>query len=123
MADRVFRRRNHYVPAFLLKKFSAVEREGFVSEYRLLVEDDRQPEWDLRPVSRLARTSDLYTIAEGREESDGMERWLDEEFESPAREAVDTAIADRPLTKAAVVETHSFVCCSICSHSRVFSPA
>jgi hypothetical protein len=99
VADKVFRRKNHYVPEFLLKKFSASRSEGFVSEYRLLVEDQRLPEWDLRPVSRLARSSDLYTIAEGSEESDRVERWLDEEFECPAREAVDAAIADRKLTK------------------------
>ena len=99
MADEVFRRKNHYVPEFLLRQFSTPAREGFVSEYRLLVEDHRLSEWDLRPVSRLARTSDLYTIVEGGEESDRVERWLDEEFESPAREAVDTAIANRVLTK------------------------
>jgi hypothetical protein len=99
VTDKVFRQKNHYVPEFLLRKFSSPQSEGFISEYRLLVEDQRVPEWDLRPVSRVARTSDLYTIAEGSDQSDGVERWLDEEFECPAREAVDTVIADRKLTK------------------------
>lgn len=99
MRDKTFRRRNHYVPEFLLKNFSAIPSGAHLWEYRLLVEDARVPEWDWRPASHLARTSDLYTIAESTDESDQMERWLDEEFESPAKDAVLDAIAGKRLNR------------------------
>lgn len=97
--DQTFRRKNHFVPEFLLKRFSAVDRNDFLWEYRLLVDDHRVPDWKLRAASRLARTSDLYTIAESRDESDHVERWLDQEFETPARGAVIAAIAGHRLEK------------------------
>ncbi len=99
MKDKTFRRRNHYVPEFLLKRFSTATSGGYLWEYRLLVEDRRVPEWEWRAASQLARASDLYTIAEETDESDRMERWLDEEFESPARNAVLAASAGERLNR------------------------
>lgn len=99
MRDKTFRRRNHYVPEFLLKRFSMAPDGVGLWEYRLLVEDARVPEWEWRTPSQLARISDLYTIAEATDELDRMERWLDEEFESPARDAVLAAAAGQRLTK------------------------
>ena len=99
MSDNTFRRKNHYVPELLLKNFSLNRKDARLWEYRLLVEDNNVPEWTLRPISSLAKTSDLYTIAESNDESDQIERWLDEEFESPAAEAVAAAVAGQRLEK------------------------
>lgn len=99
LAGLDFRHNNHYVPQMLLRQFSRPEEAGSIWEYRLLVPVSSYPDWEPRAPSSIAKTRDLYTIAEGADESDAMERWLDEEFEHPASSAVAATVGGQRLDK------------------------
>jgi len=91
------RRKNHYVPQFLLNNFSIPGDPTRLFEYRLLVEHSNIPEWEPRPIKTTACHKDLYTVADDIRESDALEIWLDEEFENPGAPSVQKVLADNAL--------------------------
>jgi hypothetical protein len=97
MSDREFRRKNHFVPETYLKRWAGPD--GRVSVYRLLVSHSNVPVWDRKFPSGLARHRHLYTRAAAEAESDAIERWLDEEFESPAAVVLAKATTDARLSR------------------------
>lgn len=90
------KRENHYVPASYLRRWS--DAEG-VPTYRLLVPHGNCPEWKRYAPKAIAKHRDLYLRVDESDEADEIERWLDEEFESPARDPIERAIQGRRLTK------------------------
>jgi hypothetical protein len=74
-------RRNHYVPQSYLRRWSA---DGLgIHAYRTLVPTEAYPSWELRSIDHVAVRRDLYTsVAEGID-SDRIERWLNQEVETP----------------------------------------
>lgn len=79
------RKDNHYVPKLYLKQWA---HEGHISTYRLLVPNENVPLWREQSLKGIAFHQHLYTYLAGQEETDEFERWLDNEFESPAEEAI-----------------------------------
>jgi hypothetical protein len=62
------------------------------------VSDSRIPHWKHATVKAIAYHSHLYTrIAAGRE-TDDVERWLDTEFEAPAKEPLEKVVSDARLS-------------------------
>ena len=82
-------RAHHSIPQGYLRAWRGVD--GLVDAYRLLVPDERYPVWQRRSLRTLTRYDDLYTSSFLGEDSDEVERWLNEEVEGPATE---------PLAKA-----------------------
>jgi hypothetical protein len=95
MPDSTFRHRNHFVPEFLLRNFAA--SDGKLWEYRFIVENAAVPVWTDRSPKVTARFPNLYTVAASDTESDRVERWLDEEFETPAQPAIRAALNGEQL--------------------------
>ena len=80
----------------LLKRWVNSENKVFV--YRTLVNHSNVPIWKDYSVSAIAYQKHLYTqIISGRE-SDELESWLDQEFESPANEALSKVTLERQLS-------------------------
>lgn len=87
---------NHYVPQSYLKRWAGLDGKIWTS--RLLVPDERMPLWKLASARGIAKHQNLYTrIAAGRD-TDEIERWLNEEFETPAQASIEKAIADERLS-------------------------
>jgi hypothetical protein len=91
-------RHDHYVPCLYLKRFAPDRQHLF--EYSVLVPDARMPEWRRRSIKGAAFRSHLYTRIVGGAESDEFERWLNQEFETPAEKALDKATSDKKLTRS-----------------------
>jgi len=89
-------RDNHFVPQLYLRNFSS--GSGEVREYRTLVSRSAVPLWKLVNVAGTAYEKNLYTRIVRGEETDDIERWLNSEFESPAKESFEKVLADRELT-------------------------
>ncbi|MGH8050552.1 MAG: DUF4238 domain-containing protein [Arenimonas sp.] len=89
-------RRNHYVPCMYLKQWAT---NGHISTYRTLVSDSRVPVWKQSSLQGIAYHEHLYTHVVAGEETDQIERWLDQEFESPATEAIHNANTGARLSK------------------------
>lgn len=75
-------RNNHSVPEAYLRGWSS---DGtHVLARRLLVPVSTYPEWERRRVGSLTAYQHLYTVVSQGQESDDLEQWLNNEFESPA---------------------------------------
>lgn len=91
-----FRADNHFVPATYLKRWS---HDGArVWMYRLLVSHENVPPWKERSIRGIGYHRHLYTRLVGGAESDEFERWLGEEIEAPAEEALEKVTAERRLS-------------------------
>lgn len=89
------RRDNHYVPKLYLKQWS---HDGFIPTYRLLVPNEKYPLWKEQSLKGIAFHQHLYTYLAGQEETDEFEKWLDQEFENPAQEAIERVVNERSLS-------------------------
>lgn len=90
-------RRNHYVSQSYLNRF-ACQEDGPLCVYRTLVSDDRVPLWKQSQPKGIAFHWNLFTRVMSEGETDEIEKWMCQEFESPAEEAIARAIENRPLT-------------------------
>jgi hypothetical protein len=93
-----FHRHNHYVPCVYLKQFAG--SDGRVATFQLLVDHERVPLWRRHSPRSIGRLAHLYTRFAAGRETDEIERWLDHDFESPAKEALRRATSDEPLRPA-----------------------
>lgn len=81
-----FHRKNHFIPQFYLKYWA---KNNLVLIHRNIVSNKNIPIWEKKTVKSIGFYSDLYTdIIEGTE-TDEVERWLDGEFENPAKSILD----------------------------------
>ena len=88
---------HHSVPRDYLRQWS---HDGLrVNSYRILVPDAGYPVWELRAIRSLSRYNELYTSVSSGDESDTFERWMNEEIETPAAEALDRATSDQSLSR------------------------
>lgn len=86
---------NHYVPQLYLKQWSI---NGKIPTYRLLVPHEKIPLWKDHSLRGIAFHQHLYTYVVGQEETDELERWLDQEFEAPAEEAFRRAVNNERMS-------------------------
>ena len=89
-------RKNHYVPAMYLKRFETPP--GHVLTYPILVGHQRVPLWTRRSIKGIGRRAHLYTRVVVGGQTDDLERWFNEEFETPAEEALRKATEGVRLT-------------------------
>lgn len=87
---------NHYVPQLYLKQWST---NGRIPTYRLLVPHENIPLWKEHSLRAIAFHQHLYTYLVNGEETDEFERWLGEEFEFPAEEAIKRAVNDERMSR------------------------
>lgn len=90
------RKNNHYVPQLYLKQWAT---NGKIPTYRLLVPNNEAPVWKDYSLRGIAFHQHLYTYLANQEETDEFERWLSQEFETPAEEAIRLAINDQRMSK------------------------
>jgi hypothetical protein len=91
-SGKEFRARNHYVPGLYLKRWG--NNGERVCTYRLLVAHENAAQWQTRTIKGLAYHRHLYTRVLAAGETDEIERWLDEKFESPAEAAISKVVSD-----------------------------
>ena len=88
---------NHFVSCGYFEPWQTVK--GAIWTYRILVAHQKVPLWRTFPKKSIAWRAHLYTqIVEGQE-SDEVERWLDREFESPAKESLYRATNNKRLSR------------------------
>lgn len=90
--------KNHFVPQSYLKRWENPSHKVYV--YKTLVSHTNVAIWKPYSASAIAFHKHLYTQVLNGEESDELENWFSEEFESPANEVIDKATNDRRLSKA-----------------------
>lgn len=89
-------RDNHFVPQLYLKNFVSTTNE--VYEYRTLVSHSSVPVWKPVHVAGTGYEKNLYTRIVQGEETDDIERWLNQEFETPAAEPLQRVLEDKELS-------------------------
>lgn len=86
LSDRDFHRDNHFVPRLYLKLWETSPKQ--VWTYPILVSHEKMPLWKERSTRGIAYHAHLYTRLVAGQESDEIERWLDQEYEAPAEEVI-----------------------------------
>jgi hypothetical protein len=94
--NRDFHRDNHFVPRVYLKFWESSPKH--VWRYPILVSHEKVPHWKEQSTRGLAYHAHLYTRLVAGEESDEIDRWLDQEYETPAEEAIKKATSNSRLT-------------------------
>lgn len=89
------RRESHYVPRAYMRRWSPDGSR--VWAYRTLVPRADYRQWELRSLQGIARRRDLYTSLRAGQESDRIERWLNEEVEIPGDGVLARLFAGHPL--------------------------
>jgi hypothetical protein len=92
-----FTRDNHYVPSLYLKHFAS--ESGHLHRYRMLVSKPTIREWKRVHVSGVGYHSHLYTRTLAHGDSDEIEKWLNQDFEEPAKRSICKAVNDERLEK------------------------
>lgn len=92
-----FRANNHYVPELYLKQWR--DSSNKICVYKTLVSHENERVWKKHSASAIAYQRHLYTQLISGKESDELERWLDRNYESPAKEAIEKATNDRKLSR------------------------
>ena len=54
--------------------------------------------WEEKSIRSVAYHSHLYTRKKLREETDEIEKWMNEEYETPAKEAIEKAVTNQKLS-------------------------
>ena len=96
MSQEAFRRNNHFVPRMHLARWATDGKRVWV--YQLLVSHDNVPLWDHKSISSTASVDYLYAQTMLGVLDDEMEKWLCDEFETPAKNAINKVINRQPLT-------------------------
>jgi hypothetical protein len=91
-----FRSKNHYVPQLYLKSW--VDDENKLCVYKILVSSENEHLWRKHSPASIAYYRNFYTQLLSGKESDEFERWLSENYESPAKHAIAKAINDKKLS-------------------------
>ncbi len=91
-----FAHHNHSIPRAYLRGWSTDGTRVWAR--RLLVPTATYPEWEQRPIRSLAAYDHLYTSVREGNESDDFERWINQEFESPAAEPLSRVREGLPLS-------------------------
>ena len=94
-ASNELRASNHYVPRVYLKQWAT---DGRIPTCSLLVPHKRVPLWKRHSLRGIAFHQHLYTQIIGGEESDELERWLDAEFEAPAKAPIERVVSEQALS-------------------------
>src|SRR5579859_2542832 len=89
---------NHYVPRMYLKNFTS--ESGEVFSYRLLVPHSDVRTWDRFSVAGTGYQKNLYTRIERGEETDDIEKWLNRDFENPAKEPLSKVLRGEELEES-----------------------
>lgn len=98
MADTTqFTKKNHYVPQFYLKQW--LSEGGSLWLYRILVSNDNVEIWKpLSSTKGIAYHTHLYTRILPHGQTDEIEKWLDTEYESPAKPIIQKVISESKMS-------------------------
>jgi hypothetical protein len=90
------RANNHYVPRLYLKRWASDVAKVYA--YRLLVAHPKVPLWREASLRGVAGHLHLYTRTVSGRDTDEFERWLCDDFETPAESAIEKAVSDDRLS-------------------------
>ena len=84
-------RNNHYIPQLYLSRWA---NNGRIYVYRTIVSHEKVPIWSESSIVHTASIENLYVSIRNDIESDGFERFLANEIESPVKESLDKICND-----------------------------
>lgn len=88
--------KNHFVPECYLKRWE--DSNNKICVYKTLVPHFNAKNWRRYSTSAIAYQKHLYTQYIGGNETDAFEKWLDNEYESPANHVIEKAVSEERLS-------------------------
>lgn len=87
MGNKQLTHHNHYVPRFYLRRWSS--NGNSICDYRVIVENEHAKHWKTTSLKSAAAWDDLYTQHVDGEDSDSVEDYLCDHFETPASKVLE----------------------------------
>jgi hypothetical protein len=94
--NKDFRSDDHYVSQGYLKRWESSHKKVYV--YRTLVSHQSVKKWKEQSIKGIAYHKHLYTQLLSGIQSDEIERWFNQWYETPAENSILKAISDQRLT-------------------------
>lgn len=91
-----FKKDNHFVQQAYLRNWESSHKKVWM--YRTLVSHQNVPIWKEASCEAIAYHTHLYTRIIAGKENDGIENWLEKEYETPAAASIKKVIAETKLT-------------------------
>jgi Protein of unknown function (DUF4238) len=88
--------KNHYVPELYLKRWAGVDSK--IWRYILLVPNEKVHPWKKSSTGAIGYHQHLYTRIVGGIAEDEIEKWLNQDFETPAVLPLSRAASEQPMT-------------------------
>jgi hypothetical protein len=88
--------KNHFVPQLYLKRWAGDDSK--IWRYSLLVPNEDVPPWKKSSSKAIGHHQHLYTRIVGGAADDEVEKWLNQDFETPAVLPLSRAVSELPLT-------------------------
>lgn len=104
-------RDNHFVPQMYLDAWK--DEKGQIHEYKLLVEHEKCNVWNARSKKSIAMQENFYIYLNNNEESDEIEKWLNEKFETPVKNTLTKAINGEKLDSEDWSKMIDYIACQI----------
>lgn len=102
-----FSKKNHYVPQFYLKQWSADGEH--IWQYKKLVPNMNVPLWAYKSTSEIAYEKYLYAQNTGKTLCDDFEKWISQEVENPAKNVISKLISGSTLISSEKIDIARFV--------------
>lgn len=105
------RRNNHYNSQMYLKEWECEKNKAMV--YELLVSNEKVPLWRKVSIENLCSIDSLFVRLKNKEETDDIEQWFNEKYETPAMKPLNKARRGEKLTHDDIDKIVDFIACEI----------
>lgn len=106
-------RNNHYLSQMYLEAWK--NENNKVEVYELLVSNDNVPKWQPKSIKSVGSLDSIFVRLSNGIESDDIEKWFNEKYETPAKVALNHAINDKRIT---IDEWHKLIDFTACHAVR-----
>lgn len=97
-------RNNHYLSQMYLEAWK--NENNKVEVYELLVPNIKVPLWQSKSIRSVGSLDNIFVRLKNGKETDDIEKWFNEKYETPVKIALDHAINDERIT---IDEWHSLI--------------
>lgn len=104
-------RDNHYLSQMYLDAWK--NNDNKVEVYELLVPNSKVPKWKPKSTKSIGSLDSIFVRLNNGTETDDIEKWFNEKYETPAKEALNHAINGERITVDEWHKLIDFVACHI----------
>lgn len=104
-------RNNHFLSKMYLDAWK--NEKGKVMVYELLVPSNQIPMWQPKSTKSIGKYKSMFVRLKNKKETDDIEKWLNQKYETPAKKPLEKAVNDMNLKKEEWISLIDFIMCHL----------